>query len=237
MAKQPPSPTIETLAASGKGRFRNRVVEMRLMTAGELLDHEGNWRVHPLFQLDATEGSLDEIGKAGALRAYFSARNDGRLTLVDGHARKSLGADEVWPVLILDLDDDEADKLLAMDNAIGAWAQTDALKLQALIEKAKIHNEKAQEAANRIKARIEPQVELARRLSGTADAGKPQRLVQDAEAKRKLQVRVVIAIEDDLATVEQAIKAVGVKNRGAALVEICRFYLANWDEEDGSQED
>src|SRR5688500_14150041 len=112
---------------------RNRVKEMILVRAGELLDNEGNWRVHPLFQRKALQGILAEVGIADALKAYYSPRKDGRLTLLDGHLRKAETPDIEWPVIILDISDEEADLLLTHFDTIGSWAETDALKLDELL--------------------------------------------------------------------------------------------------------
>ena len=54
-----------------------------------------------------------------------------RYVLIDGHLRKET-ADE-WPVLILDLTDEEADKLLAAYDPLSAMAEADEEKLKALL--------------------------------------------------------------------------------------------------------
>jgi len=62
---------------------------------------------------------LEQVGVAGALTAYHSARNGGRLTLIDGHLRRQ-DHDLAWPTLILDVGDEEADLLLASHDPLAA---------------------------------------------------------------------------------------------------------------------
>lgn len=112
--------------------LRDRVQEFRRVSSVDLLDNAGNWRRHPLAQRQALAGLLQEVGIAGALTAYHSERNGGALTLIDGHLRKETAATE-WPVLVLDVTDEEADKLLAVYDPLGAMAEADGEKLRALL--------------------------------------------------------------------------------------------------------
>jgi hypothetical protein len=111
--------------------FRDRVKEFRRIPVADLQDNAGNWRRHPQAQQDALTGVLKEIGIAGALLAYYSEREGGALTLIDGHLRRQTGGE--WPVLILDVDDAEADLLLATYDPLAAAAQTDKAQLTTLL--------------------------------------------------------------------------------------------------------
>jgi DNA modification methylase len=53
--------------------------------------------------------------------------------LIDGHARREVVGDGVIPVLVLDVTEEEADKLLATLDPIAAMAERDSVKLQALL--------------------------------------------------------------------------------------------------------
>lgn len=120
--------------------YRNRILEFRRIPASELLDNAGNWRKHPNAQKKALRGVLQEVGVAGALTAYYSERNNGTLTLIDGHLRKEV-IDGELPVVILDLNDAEADKLLAVFDPLGAMAEADAEKLKALLNSVETESE------------------------------------------------------------------------------------------------
>jgi hypothetical protein len=113
--------------------YRDRVQEFKRVPTSELLTNSGNFRRHPQAQDAALTGVLKEIGIAGALLAYYSAREDGKLTLIDGELRHGKGG--TWPVLILDVDDAEADLLLATHDQLAAMAQHDADPLRDLLER------------------------------------------------------------------------------------------------------
>lgn len=206
------------------GRFRNRVKELREVRAGDLMDHEGNWHVHPAFQTDATEGSLEEHGIVDVLIAYESKRHGG-LKLVDGHDRKGIEPDQVWPVIILDIDDDEAETILGTHDIIGKMGQVDALKLEALLSKAKPSSKKMQDAIERMRNQIAGQIDIAKRMAGDETARQPKRLVDDYEGSMQRSVKAVIPIEDGLDVMERALKATGIRHRGNAFLEVCTFYL------------
>jgi hypothetical protein len=144
--------------------IRDRVKQFRRVPASELLDNEGNPRRHPQAQRDALRGVLEEVGIAGALTAYHSARNGGRLTLIDGHLRRQ-DHDLDWPTLILDVDDEEADLLLATHDPLAALAEYDRPKLDALLEEVRAKAPAVQEML----------AELARKTgsdqAGEEDAG------------------------------------------------------------------
>jgi hypothetical protein len=86
----------------------------------------------PAAQAEALKGVLSEVGIAGALLAYRSERQGGALVVIDGHLRKD-AAPQAWPVLILDVDDAEADYLLAVVDPLAAMAVADAGALDALL--------------------------------------------------------------------------------------------------------
>jgi len=96
------------------------------------LDHAANWRVHPAHQAAALAGLLAEVGQAAALLVYRSERQGG-LCVIDGHLRKGLDPHAVWPCLILDVNDQEADLLLATLDPLIAMANRDAAQLAALL--------------------------------------------------------------------------------------------------------
>jgi len=113
-----------------KKSIRDRIVELRRVRAGDLLADNRNWRRHPTAQRDALAGVLHEIGYAGALLARETP--DG-LRLIDGHLRASMDPDQIVPVLVLDLSEAEAGKLLATLDPLAAMATVDHDALAALL--------------------------------------------------------------------------------------------------------
>ena len=121
---------------------RNRIVEVIEVDADELTANSGNFKQHPDSQKRAFRGVIDEIGRAGALVAYHSERNGGELTLIDGHMRKDAGG--TWTVLVTDLDDEEADKLLHVYDPISQLATFDQDLLNELHSRVKFSNQSVQ---------------------------------------------------------------------------------------------
>ncbi|MCA9268653.1 MAG: ParB N-terminal domain-containing protein [Planctomycetales bacterium] len=111
--------------------FRDRIVELVRVPASELIPHPHNWRTHPEPQREALEGILQEIGFADALLAR--RRADGRLALIDGHLRAETLGRRVVPVLVVDLTEEEADKLLAAFDPLTEMAGVDGHRLKALL--------------------------------------------------------------------------------------------------------
>jgi len=111
--------------------IRDRIKELRRVPASSLRPNPKNWRTHPKEQADALRGTLAEIGFAEALVAR--ELEDGTLELIDGHLRAETVGDTAVPVLVLDVDEAEADKLLATLDPLAAMATVDADALASLV--------------------------------------------------------------------------------------------------------
>jgi hypothetical protein len=112
-------------------QIRDRIKELRRVRATDLRPNPRNWRLHPPEQQDALRGLLAEVGYAGALLAR--ELDDGTLMLIDGHLRAETTPDAVVPVLILDVDETEADKILLTHDPIASMATVSAENLQELL--------------------------------------------------------------------------------------------------------
>ena len=110
---------------------RIRIKELRFIEAKDLKPNPKNWRTHPKVQREAMKGILEEIGYADALIARDTPSG---IELLDGHLRVETTPDQKVPVLILDLDDDEADKLLAALDPLAGMAVQDDEALSRLLE-------------------------------------------------------------------------------------------------------
>lgn len=111
--------------------IRDRIRELRRIRAGDLLPNPRNWRIHPRPQREALQAVLTEVGYADAL--LVRETEDGRLMLIDGHLRAETTPDALVPVLILDVSEKEADKLLATVDPLASLAESDSEKLTALL--------------------------------------------------------------------------------------------------------
>src|SRR5450759_4796948 len=111
-------------------RIRDRIVELRRVRAADLRPNPKNWRTHPKAQQEALRVILGEGGYADALLARETP--DG-LVLIDGHLRAEITPDVEVPVLVLDVDEAEADKLLLSLDPLAAMAEGDADALRTLL--------------------------------------------------------------------------------------------------------
>ncbi len=118
---------------------QDRVTEMRLVPADQLIANPANWRRHPQAQQRALTAVLDEVGFAGAVIARED--EDGGLVIIDGHARAEMLGDTTVPVLVTDLTEAEADVVLATYDPIGAMAETNEDALAQLLASISTDNE------------------------------------------------------------------------------------------------
>jgi DNA modification methylase len=112
-------------------KIRDRISELRRVPASELRPNPKNWRTHPKAQADALKGVLAEVGIADAVLAR--ELEDGTLMLLDGHLRVETMGDQILPVLVLDVNEAEGDKVLATLDPLAAMAESDAAKLDAIL--------------------------------------------------------------------------------------------------------
>lgn len=110
---------------------RDRIKDFRRVPASELLPNPKNWRTHPKNQQSALRAVLEEVGYADALIARELP--SGELMLVDGHLRAETTPSETVPVLVLDVDEDEANKLLVSLDPLAAMAGANKENLDALL--------------------------------------------------------------------------------------------------------
>ena len=123
-------------------KIRDRIKELRRVEAKQLKPNAKNWRTHPEQQRNVLKGVLAEIGYADALLAR--ELEDGSLELLDGHLRAETTPDQEVPVLIVDLNDEEASKLLAVLDPIAGLAGTDVDILADLVADMEIESEAVQ---------------------------------------------------------------------------------------------
>jgi hypothetical protein len=184
-------------------QIRDRIRDFRRVRADTLRPHPRNWRTHPPAQQEAMRGVLAEIGYADALLVRELA--DGGLQILDGHLRAELTPDALVPVLVLDLADDEALKLLATFDPLSAQAETDAQMLRNLL--ADVHTESQAVAA--LLASLAEEHPLQPELSQPAH--------EDLFVPASFQVIVQCSDEDEQRDVYERLKAEGFSCRVQSL--------------------
>jgi len=142
--------------------FRDRIVELRRVPASSLRRNPKNWRTHPSGQREGLKSILQSVGVADA--ALARQLDDGSLELIDGHLRGDLI--DIIPVLVLDVNEEEADLLLATIDPLAGMAGCDSDKLDSLIASIKSESQSVDELLASIKGsgeRAEKSLKEARR--------------------------------------------------------------------------
>jgi DNA modification methylase len=120
-------------------KIRDRIKELRRVSAKDLRPNPKNWRTHPKEQADALKGVLADVGIADACIARELP--DGTLMLIDGHLRTETLGNEQVPVLVLDVTEEESDKILATLDPLTNMAGLDNSKLEQLLSGIKFEND------------------------------------------------------------------------------------------------
>jgi len=186
--------------------IRDRIKELRRVRAAELRPHPNNWRVHPQSQQDALRGILAEVGYADALLARELP--DGTLQLIDGHLRAETTPEMEVPVLVVDLDDREAAKLLALHDPLAGLAEANSDALAELLEQVETESEAVQDLLDQLLA--EPGPEGALPPDEQVENAGPPREVDVPEA---FQVVVECRDEAEQRAVYQRMTGEGLKCR------------------------
>lgn len=116
---------------AGAPAFRDRIKELRRVPAGEIAKTPRNWRTHSREQKSALLEVLEEIGIADAMIARELP--DGSLELIDGELRLDTMPHQLVPVLVLDVTEEEANKLLLTLDPLAGMAGTNAQRLDELL--------------------------------------------------------------------------------------------------------
>lgn len=111
--------------------WRSRITHLGKEQPTQLLHNPLNWRIHPKDQQDALQTAIDTVGFVAPIIVQES-----RGMIIDGHLRAELaernGAEV--DVIYLDVNDDEANLLLATFDKITGMAGIDDAKFAELME-------------------------------------------------------------------------------------------------------
>lgn len=178
-------------------KLRDRVKELRRVRAVDLKPHPKNWRTHSRYQQDVLRGVLAEIGVAGAVLARELP--DGSLQLVDGHLRAETTPSAELPVLVLDLTEEEAERVLLTHDPLGALAGVDEAKLSELLDDAVTERQAV--------------AELFAKLRRQADAEASTEPPPEVELTPSHQIVVEVGSEDEQRTLYERLRGEGHRCR------------------------
>jgi hypothetical protein len=144
--------------------FRDRIKELRRVRSADLRPNPHNWRTHPPAQRAALKAVLSEIGYADALLAR--ELTDGSLELIDGHLRCETTPDQMVPVLVLDVDETEANKILATLDPLAAMAETSREHLDLLLREVETDSKSLEAMLEDLRKRAELDDAALQELAG-----------------------------------------------------------------------
>jgi len=180
-------------------QIRDRIKDLRRVRATELRPNPRNWRLHPTAQQDALRGLLAEVGYAGALLAR--ELDDGTLMLIDGHLRAETTPDAVVPVLVLDVDEREADKILLTHDPLASMATVSDEHLQELLAAVQTESAAVQRMLDTLTA------------TAPGSAGGSLPALQEIATPETYQVVVECRDEADQQTVYEQMRGAGYRCR------------------------
>ncbi len=140
-------PELDTRSAIDPLRIRDRIKDFTRVRARDLIPNPKNWRRHPKSQIAALRGLLVEIGYAAAL--LVRQLPNGRYMIIDGHLRAETTPDAIVPVLVLDVTEEEADKLLLTLDPLAAMAEADADRISELLKTVRTENQAVEDLFRR----------------------------------------------------------------------------------------
>jgi hypothetical protein len=197
--------------------IRDRIKDFRRVRAGDLSPNPRNWRTHPKAQVEALRGVLSEIGYADALLARELP--DGALELVDCHARQAMDPDQIVPVLVLDLDQDEADKLMTVLDPLAAMAEANATALESLLAEISTESDALQAMLDELSAQVTDEVvieapktpeSVAENIAEIDDIKRQHRQCDEGTASKNDTERYLVIVYGTREAREKAVESLGL---------------------------
>lgn len=199
--------------------WKNRIVGSGEEDPSQLLAHPANWRIHPTNQREVLTGVLDEVGWVDQIIVNQQTGH-----VINGHLRVSValsrGATSV-PVVYVDLTPEEERLILATLDTITGMAGTDSDQLATLLEDISTQDASLSELLAELHAD-----------ASKSRLGSPA-VPSVTDGATRMQVIRPVIYGADVMLFERAMAATGIRNRADALMEICRAYLGETDDQEG----
>lgn len=112
-----------------KTGYRDRVLRLERVRAGDLIANPANYRQHPAAQRSALTQAMEAIG---IVDAVIAREVEGEYQILDGHLRADIDPEQVFPVLVVDLSEAEASAALATLDPLADMAELDVRAYEEL---------------------------------------------------------------------------------------------------------
>lgn len=218
---------------ASKPTIRNRIVEHGEVDPRTLEPNPLNWRTHSAAQKELMRAMLSRVGFVAGVMVNRTTGN-----LVDGHLRVEVAiedGDDLIPVDYVELTKAEEALVLAAYDPLSSYAGTDAAaQVEILLQ--------IEDSGDALDAMIRDMMSEAMPIAAAEAAldgmegidGKPDPRSWGI-GKRDDLVKVVVQAKQ-LRTIETALQAVGIMNRGDAMTLICSAYLLSMGIDDPATE-
>lgn len=126
-----------------------KIVKHEMVDPASLLANPFNFRMHPYYQQQALNGSLDTLGWVDEVQVNINTGH-----IVDGHLRVVNALEKnqrAVPVMYLDLTESEEKQALASLDPIAAMAEQDDEVMRSLLAQIESDNQQVQEFLERVK--------------------------------------------------------------------------------------
>jgi hypothetical protein len=207
-------------------QWNNRIAGTADVDPRQLLAHPYNHRIHSRFQMAALSGAIREIG---VWKHVTVNKRTGRI--IDGHARVALAIDEnqaTVPVAYVALSEEEEAAAIALGDAIAALADNDAVKLEELLGMFDTTDPALAELLDSM--HTDATAVLPQDVHGDSDGDNDKDPKKNKRnlGDQKAQIKPVLYAEQIQIFEKALLRAVertGTRNRGEALISICKAYL------------
>lgn len=191
--------------------FRKRPQKFRQILAGNIKPHPLNFRRHGDRQKTALSAALEEVGFVGC--CLVRPVGDDQFELIDGHERWSrFSAEETVPCLVIDVDEADANKILASHDQITALAEVDAELLSELTAGIEFETEGLQNLINSALVDAEDAI-AASEPDDSAEGDETDGDGQQGEGKNTFQITVSCDDADHQLELLNQFKAQGLQCR------------------------
>ncbi len=188
--------------------LKNRITGLTTVPAKSLAPHPDNIRLHPPHQVEQVRGLMDEVGWVKPILVY--PHGDG-WRILDGHLRANLDPEADVPVLTTDLNEAEADLLLATLDASGLHVDVDLDAWQRLLPRVDGPNASLRRLIADIGRKAEPPPVPTKPISESAKERNQRDTIADYEG---IYDDVVIVFVSDVSTTTKLSEILNIDRKG-----------------------
>lgn len=213
--------------------LKSRNSSFKKIAAKNLLPDPLNWHTHGAEQRAALTSVFKEIGFVGTILVRQSDQR-GKYWIIDGHERvesikSEYGPEQQIDCAVLDVTEEEARKILASHDSIGAMGGVDQTQLESLLSSIQFDNNELDSIIkNALDFRISDEIPVPDQPTESAPSSRTRKssgpgagfreIKFPLSAGQEMQLRKIIAF---------AKKKFGIETTGEAVLKVCLEWMEN----------